>query len=74
VVWNVVLWFPGPHPKVSEADMLLCARCEDDWVDGEWDPPYDNFIITQCTPVERTRAELSINFKTNEIWPARRGA
>lgn len=49
--WNVVLWFPGPYPKPGEVDMLLCDHCKNDWVHGEWDPPYDNFIITQCTPV-----------------------
>jgi len=49
--WNVVLWFPGPYPKEGEADMLLCDHCKDDWVDGEWEPPFDNFIVTQCTPV-----------------------
>lgn len=51
VVWNLVLWFPGPYPKNGEADMLLCDHCKNDWVDGEWDPPYDNFIITQCLKV-----------------------
>lgn len=51
VEWNLVLWFPGPYPKTGEADMLLCDHCKNDWVDGEWDPPFDNFIVVQCTRV-----------------------
>ena len=51
VQWNLTLWFPGPFPHEGEADMLLCDRCGNDWVDGEWDPPYDNFIITQLTRI-----------------------
>lgn len=50
VEWNLALWFPGPYPT-GEVDMLLCNHCKNDWIDGEWDPPYDNFIITQCTRV-----------------------
>ena len=51
VEWKVVLWFPGPYPRQGEAAMLLCAHCKDDWVHGEWDPPLDNFLVTQVVTV-----------------------
>jgi len=51
VEWKVVLFFPGPYPKAGEAAMLLCEHCKEDWLHGEWDPPYDNFIVAQVVPV-----------------------
>jgi len=47
---KVVLFFPGPYPNPGEAAMLLCEHCKEDWVHGEWDSPYDNFIVTQVVP------------------------
>lgn len=51
VEWKVVLWFPGPYPYEGSSHMLLCDPCKDDWLDGEWDPPYDNFLVMQVTRV-----------------------
>jgi len=51
VKWRVTLLFPGPYPYPGDSVMLLCDHCRDDWVDGEWDPPYDNFQVVSCVRV-----------------------
>ena len=51
VKWRVTLHFPGPYPYPGDSVMLLCDHCRDDWVDGEWDPPYDNFQVVSCVRV-----------------------
>lgn len=51
VAWRLALWFPGPFPHEGETAMLLCEHCKADWVDGDWSPPYDNFIIIQLTRI-----------------------
>lgn len=49
--WRVSILFPGPYPAAGETTMLLCTRCKNDWVDGEWDAPLNNFVIIQVIPV-----------------------
>lgn len=51
VRWNAIIAFPGPYPPPGEAAMLLCDHCKDDWVHGEWEPPFDNFLIMHLIPV-----------------------
>lgn len=51
VRWFVRLYFPGPYPEPGESVMLLCDHCRDDWVDGEWEPPYNNFEVVTCVKV-----------------------
>lgn len=51
VEWRVHLHFPGPYPMPGDEVMLLCDHCRDDWVDGSWNPPYDNFRVVSCIRV-----------------------
>lgn len=48
ITWRVYLHFPGPYPLPGDSVMLLCAHCKDDWVDGDWDPPFNNFSVVSC--------------------------
>lgn len=41
----------GPYPLPGDDIMLLCDHCRDDWVHGEWDPPFNNFQIVSCVKV-----------------------
>lgn len=51
VEWRVTLHFPGPYPLPGDEVMLLCDHCRNDWVDGDWPAPYDNFHVTACVRV-----------------------
>lgn len=51
VEWRVALHFPGPYPLPGDVVMLLCDHCRDDWVGGEWEPPYNNFQVVGCVKV-----------------------
>ena len=51
VEWRVTLHFPGPYPVAGDEIMLLCNHCRDDWVDGEWLPPYNNFQVVSSVRV-----------------------
>lgn len=51
VAWKVEIFFPGPNPGPGESPMLLCLHCKEDWVHGDWDPPFDNFIVLHVFPV-----------------------
>lgn len=51
VEWRVALHFPGPYPLPGDEIMMLCDHCRTDWVDGQWDPPYNNFRVVGCVKV-----------------------
>lgn len=48
VSWKLSIHFPGPYPLPGDVVMLLCDHCMQEWTQGDWPEPYDNFVITSC--------------------------